>query len=213
MSNKGLALEKIEEVWNSKIPLGEKIRVIASEYSAAGLDLETAAARIKATNSEIESLLTLSGHSDEIVELISKANPPKNLWLILACSNEDELKFALQTMLSGREIKGQNSTKYYHDLIAAKDGPTVVQRLAKLDPKIVKHFAEKGNKYQILTENEYKFLAKSVATCLRINRELSEKQMNWFKSLLEKLVQNKVIIANSQDGDQEQCDVVLKALK
>lgn len=212
MANKPFALDAIEKTWKSNFPLGEKIKAISSEYSAAGLDLESAAMRIKASNSEFEALLTLSNQSDEILDLLSRVNPPKNLWLILACANEEELKFALRTIMEGSDAHKQISTKSFYDLIVTKDGPTEAQRLEKLDPSVIKYFAEKGDKYWILNEKEYGFMSKNVTYSLKHNRPLSERQMKWFRDILKKLVQNRVISTNSQDGDQEQCNMVLKAL-
>ena len=86
--NKIEALELIKETWeNTNLSLGEKIITISNAFYDVGLDMSTTAAYIKATPAEFYAFLSLSDLDDEIIDLISKANPPKTTWLLLGSGN------------------------------------------------------------------------------------------------------------------------------
>lgn len=98
------ALEKIKELWwDSDITLGEKIVQISNEFYTVGLDLPTTAAFIKATPVELDSMLALGGLDDEMIEMISKANPPKTTWQLIANASDEEIVQALNALSAGQK--------------------------------------------------------------------------------------------------------------
>ena len=109
------ALEIIKGAWNDRtIKLGDKINTISEAYYDAGLDLATTAAFIKATPAELDSLLGLSEFDEDIIEELSKANPPKTTWSVLASASEEEIKQALKALEDDKDssqAKSLNFTK------------------------------------------------------------------------------------------------------
>ena len=86
------ALELIKETWdNNSLSLGDKISTISNAFYTVGLDMATTAAYIKATPAEFYAFLSLSELDEDIINLISKVNPPKTTWLLLASGNDDEI--------------------------------------------------------------------------------------------------------------------------
>ena len=93
------ALETVKEIWNDpEKTLGQKINSISEAYYSTGLDLATTAAYIKATPAELDALLELSEFDEDIIEMISKADPPKTTWSVLASASDEEVTQALKAL-------------------------------------------------------------------------------------------------------------------
>ena len=211
------ALEKIKELWwDSDITLGEKIVQISNEFYTVGLDLPTTAAFIKATPVELDSMLALGGLDDEIIEMISKANPPKTTWQLIANASDEEIVQALNALSAGKKDseKSESNTavsEFVYQKMREVAGPTPEQLLARLTGPEIARIRRKGESFNALSDWDIKFL-KSVASRVSRDNILSEKQLATLRRIFTNLVDKGAIVRNSIDGDQELCDKVLDAL-
>ena len=196
------ALDNIKNVWNQKnISLAEKVYKISNDFYSANLNLMSTAAYIKATPSELD---------DDIIEKISTINPPKTTWIMLANANCDELDEALAAMKSKKNSKVLYSELVYKSMIDIS-GPTPQQKANSLTATEIKNIRMKAEQYKILSEKDIKFL-KSIASQKGRGKSLTEKQIAWVISILERLVEGNVFTRNSMDDDQDLCDKVLEIL-
>ena len=202
------ALEQINDIWNDdSIELYEKIENISNCFYSTGLDLVSTASYIKATPSELEALLELGGLDEEIVKKISDIDPPKTTWTMLANASDEEIEEALKVLENSDDKKQINSELVYQSMLEIA-GPTVEQKLNNLNATDIKNIRIKGEQYQKLNPREVKFL-KSLAPRKVKGVDLSEKQLNWLKSIVQHLIEENVISKNSMDDDQEFCDKLL----
>lgn len=211
------ALEKIKELWwDADITLGEKIVQISNEFYTVGLDLPTTAAFIKATPVELDSMLALGGLDDEMIEMISKANPPKTTWQLIANASDEEIVQALTALSAGQKDleKSESSTsvsEFVYQKMREVAGPTPEQLLARLTGSEIARIRRKGESFNALSDWDIKFL-KSVASRVSRDNTLSEKQLATLRRILTNLADKGAIVRNSIDGDQDLCDKVLDAL-
>ena len=211
------ALEIIKGAWNDRtIKLGDKINTISEAYYDAGLDLATTAAFIKATPAELDSLLGLSEFDEDIIEELSKANPPKTTWSVLASASEEEIKQALKALEDDKDssqAKSLNFTKseFVYQKMVEISGPSVEQRVGSLSADDLKHLLKKGTSFGALSDWETRFL-KSIAAQKNKGKVFSEKQTARLINIIEALVNKGAITRNSIDGDQDICDRILDAL-
>lgn len=215
--NKTDALEAIREVWNDEnASLGDKIIKISTEFYASGLDVESTAAYIHTTDSELAALLSLGEFDDELIELISKVNPPKTTWTILSCASEEEARHALLEYEKYQQEKGtvvsDDADAYFYQSMIEVSGPTIEQKVSSLSADAIKHAMKKGEDFNALKDKEIQFL-KSVSSQKKRGKVLSEKQINWLISILETIIAKGAITHNSIDGDQEICDEILDAME
>ena len=213
--NKTDALETIKEAWNNdSLSLGEKIIQISTAYYAAGLDLSGTSAYIHATESELNSLLELSEFDDDIIDSISKVNPPKTTWTVLSSASDEEVEHALKLLSTKEQIEQRSSSSdelVYYAMIEVS-GPTIEQKIGNLSGDTLKHALKKGGDFGALSDWDTKFL-KSIAAQKKRGKVLSEKQVNSLARILNKLVDKEVIKHDSIDGDQDICDEILEALE
>ena len=213
--NKTDALETIRKAWlDKKLSLGEKIITISTAYYAAGLDISGTAAFIHATESELNSLLELSEFDDEIIDAISRVNPPKTTWTVLTSATDEEVEHALE-MLGASQQSGkqrESSDEFVYHAMIEVSGPTVDQKVGNLSGDTLRHALKKGTDFGVLSDWDVKFL-KSVAGQRKRGKTLSDKQINSLMIILNKLVDNNVIKHESIDGDQAICDEILGALE
>lgn len=211
------ALQEIKELWGSEtLSLGEKIIRISSEFSSAGLDLASTAAFIKATPSELDSFLSLGYFDDNIIQQISKVNPPKTTWTMLANASEDEVLQALNALEHSEKTEFKNNSHYtasqfVYQKMVEMSGPTITQRVAGLSGAEISHMLKKAEDFGKVNDWEIKFL-KSISVQKKRGRTLTDKQVELLVKILNHLVINGVIKRNSIDGDVEICDRVLDAL-
>ncbi len=206
------ALENIKNTWeNNAISLADKIDTISSDFYSSGLDLLSTASFIKATPSELQALLSLGELDDETVARISWVNPPKTTWIMLANANHEEIDEAIRIMEKEKHLKPLFSDVVYNSMIDVS-GPTQEQKVNLLSAKEIKKIREKGETYKAFYDKEIKFL-KSIAGQKGKGKELTRKQIHWFISILEKLVDANAISKNSLDDDQELCNKVLDILE
>lgn len=205
------ALENIKKLWNDKnIDLGYKIEHISNYFYSSGLDLVATATFIKSTPSELDALLSMAGLEEDLILRISKINPPKTTWTMLANANYEEIDEALKAMEGTVKKNIYYSELVYKSMIDIS-GPSPEQKINLLSASEIKHIRVKGEQYKKLTDKEINFL-KSLASRKGKGLSLTANQISWFISILNSLVDADVISKNSRDDDQEICDKVLDCL-
>ena len=103
------ALELIKKTWDEEgLSLEEKIITISDAFYSVGLDIATTANFIKATPAEFDAFLSLSNLDDDMIRIISEANPPKTTWPLLASGNDDEIKKALDALSAPTRSKNES---------------------------------------------------------------------------------------------------------
>lgn len=211
------ALETIKEAWeDAGLDLGDKITRISSAFYSAGLDLASTASHIHATPSELDAILQLGEFDDDIIDEISDVNPPKATWQMLASSNDEEIHYALVSLKNNKEAEPSlrvhtPMSEYIYSLIVDVSGPSTEQLVGNLSADTLAAIRKKAEDHQAVPDKEIKFL-KSIASQKRRGKVLSQKQLSWLISILERLADSEVISHHSIDGDQEMCDEVLRAI-
>lgn len=211
------ALEQINQIWNNKhITLGEKITSISNNYYDVGLDLSTTAEFIKATPAELDALLSLGGLDEDIIKLISKADPPKTIWPLLANASEEEINQALNAFVENKKKDRGSRThsaisEFIYKQMIDVAGPTQEQLVGMLTGAELSHAQKKASDFHALSEKSEKFL-RSIIGQRKRGKTLSSKQIDVVISILNDLVDQGVIKRNSIDGDSEICDKILDAI-
>lgn len=205
------ALEIIKEAWeNNDLSLEEKIIKISDSYYSVGLDIATTATFIKATPAEFDAFLSLSDLDDNMIGEISKANPPKTTWPLLAGGNDDEIKKALAALSAQSRSNNKSISEFIYQHMIEVAGDTPEKSISQLTGDELYSLAKKAKHFSI-AEKDVKFL-NSVAGQKKRGKVLSEKQIDVVIGILNNLADNKVIQRNSIDGDQELCDKILDAI-
>ena len=206
------ALEKIKDLWNSvDVDLGQKIIEISEAFYAVGLDLSTAAAFVKATPSELDALLSLGALDEELIELISKAEPPKTTWALIANASYEEARHALLNSKDSHSNNVTSHSEFVYQQMMEIAGLTKEQMVGMLTGADLAHALKKGQDFNALSEWENKFF-KSVVTQKKRGKTLSGKQIDIVLKILENLSSKGAIKRNSIDGDEEICDRILDAI-
>lgn len=205
------ALEIIKEAWkNDDLSLEEKIKEISESFYSVGLDIATTATFIKATPAEFDAFLSLSDLDDDMIGEISKVNPPKTTWPLLASGNDDEIKKALSALSAQSRSDNESISEFIYQQMIEVAGDTPEKRISQLTGDDLFNLAKKAKHFS-MDEKDIKFL-NSVAGQKKRGKVLSEKQIDVVMGILNNLVDNKVIQRNSIDGDQELCDKILDAI-
>ena len=211
------ALDMIKEVWRDPdSTLGQKINSISEAYYSTGLDLATTAAYIKATPAELEALLELSEFDEDVIDMISKADPPKTTWSVLSSASEEEVIQALKALESESKTAQQKDShftmsEFVYNTMVEVSGPSQEQRIGNLSGDDIKHILKKGEDFNALDAWQTKFV-KSIAAQKKRGKVLSDKQCVQLIRIIDGLVSKGAITRNSIDGDQEICDRILDAL-
>ena len=205
------ALEIIKGAWgNNDLSLEEKIVKISDSYYSVGLDIATTATFIKATPAEFYAFLSLSNLDDDIIKLISEANPPKTTWQLLASGSDDEIKKALSA-LSSSNLKNESFSEFIYQQMIEVAGETPEQKISQLTGADLFYLANKAKSFSSVNQNMLKYLNSFAGQKTR-GKVLSEKQISFLIDILNNLADNNVIQRNSIDGDEDLCDKVLDAL-
>ena len=209
------SLVSIKKLWgDASLSLYERATAISEQYYSANLDLAGTAEFIGATPSELDSLLSLSELDDDMLRQVSDAKPPITTWMILANASDEEFQAAIREVSDVREDARTSEPlgeRLYTAMIQAA-GPTTEQVLATLSPDVIYAMAKRAEDFKALPARELKPL-KSFGAQRKRGKVLSEKQVNWMKSMFERMVDAKAIARNGIDSDQEMCDIVLDALE
>ena len=206
------ALEIIKKTWeNNDLSLEEKIVKISDSYYSVGLDIATTATFIKATPAELYAFLSLSNLDDDIITMISEANPPKTTWQLLASGSDDEIKKALSALSSSSSLKNESFSEFIYQQMVEVAGETPEQQISQLTGGELFYLANKAKNFSSVNQNLLKYLNSFAGQKTR-GKVLSEKQISFLMDILNNLADNNVIQRNSIDGDEDLCDKVLDAL-
>lgn len=210
------ALEHIKTIWNSlELSLGDKIIMISTDYYSVGLDLPTTAAYIKATPAEFEAFLSLSELDDDIIGIISKINPPKTTWTLLANASESEIRQALSALEGNTSLHsklGASVSEFVYQQMLEVAEPTIEQKIGMLSGQDLAHILKKGTDFNAFDDWSLKFF-KSIAAQKKRGKVLSDKQLVCVVKILNTLADKGVLKRNSIDGDRDVCDRILDALE
>lgn len=205
------ALELIKDIWNKdNISLEDKIINISEAFYSVGLDIATCANYIKATPAEFDAFLSLSNLSDEMIRMISDANPPKTTWPLLASGNDDEIKKALSALPNSSNILNESVSEFIFQQMIEIAGETPEQKISQLTGGELFYLVDKAKNFSI-KEKDLKYLT-SFAAQKRRGKSLSDRQIEVLVGILNNLADNKVVQHNSIDGDEAICDKILDAL-
>ncbi len=210
--NKFEALEFIKGSWNSKeLSLEDKVIKISDAFYSVGLDVATCANYIKATPAEFDAFLSLSNLNDEMIRLISEAEPPKTTWALLASGNDDEIKKALAALSASSKIMNESVSEFIYQQMIEIAGETPEQLIAQLTGGELFYLANKAKSFSSVSQKQIIFL-NSLAGQKKRGKMLTERQIAALINTLQNLADNNVIQRNSIDGDQDICDKILNAL-
>ena len=209
------ALQVINTIWNDNdASFADKVIEISSAFYSSGLELATTAAFIKATPTELDSLLSLGGLEDEMIYSLSKLDPPKTTWTILANASNKELDEAVKA-LEEKQAKLEELdypvSEYIYQRIKKIADPTPEEKVAAIPGYVIKHMLKKGEDFKAVNDWTRKFL-NSISYQKKSGKTLTEKQLSYLIKVLNEFADKGVIKRNSIDGDQAQCDMVLDAL-
>ena len=206
------ALELIKEAWDSaKLSLEEKIIKISDAFYSVGLDIATTANYIKTTPAEFDAFLSLSNLDDDLIRMISEANPPKTTWSLLACGSDEEIKKALMALSASSSLKNESVSEFIYQQMIEVAGETPEQLVSQLTGGELFFLANKAKNFNSVNQKLLKYL-NSFAAQKKRGKVLSEKQIAILMDTLNDLADNNVIQRNSIDGDQELCNIVLDAI-
>lgn len=210
------ALESIKRTWNDPdIPLDERALSVSADFYSTGLELDTTAAYINATPSELEALLGLGGLDDDLLKEVASLNPPRTAWTFLNGATEDEVKRSLAAL---SEERGAGSKRrpmdvgelMYRSMVEVAE-PTPEQKVSGLSGADIKHAYNKAVQYKANNTFMDKFM-KSVAGARTRGKTLTAKQSAKLFELLNQIVDAGAIARDSIDGDADICDRILDAL-
>lgn len=207
------ALELIKKTWDSEsLSLEDKIITISDAFYAVGLDIATTANFIKTTPAEFYAFLSLSNLDEDIIRMISDANPPKTTWPLLSSGNDEEIKKALTALSATSRSQNESVSEFIYQQMIEVAGSSTEQLLSEITGGEMFALAKKAKNFTSVNPNTIKFL-NSLAGQKKRGKALSERQIATLKDILNNLADNKVIQRNSIDGDDVLCDKVLDALE
>ncbi len=206
------ALEIIKDAWNSdNLSLADKIITISNAFYSVGLDVATTANYIKATPAEFDAFLSLSDLDDDMIRIISEANPSKTTWPLLASGNDDEIKKALAALSASSRSKNESVSEFIFQQMIEVAGDTPEQLVTQLTGDELFYLAKKAQSFSSVNQGQLKYL-NSFASQKKRGKVLSEKQVATLINILNNFADNNVIQRESIDGDKELCDKVLDAI-
>ena len=207
------ALELIKKTWDSEsLSLEDKIITVSDAFYAVGLDIATTANFIKTTPAEFYAFLSLSNLDEDMIRMISDANPPKTTWPLLSSGNDEEIKKALTALSATSRSQNESISEFIYQQMIEVAGSTSEQLISELTGGELFTLAKKAKSFTSVTPNTLKIL-NNLAGQKKRGKVLNENQLALLKNLLNNLADNKVIQRNSIDGDKELCDKVLDALE
>ena len=206
------ALKQIKATWDAdNLGLEEKIISISDAFYSVGLDIATTANFIKTTPAEFDAFLALSNLDDDMIRMVSDANPPKITWALLSSGNDEEIKKALSALSATSRSGKESVSEFIYQQMVEVAGETPEQRLSQLTGNDLFYLAKKAKNFGSVSQNTLKFL-NSLAAQKKRGKDLTGKQIVPLMDILNHLADNNVIQRNSIDKDKDLCDKVLDAL-
>ena len=182
---------------------------VSEFYFRSGIGLKLASQILDVQPAELQAALNLATLEEEELALLAALNPPKTTWFTLAAASPDEIRQALDALISADE--GESPFSIVEAAIREIKGPTTMERIAALSPEAFEHAAKKATGYKLLNDKHIKALGGWKAR-VRSGRSLTPPMMAYAAGLLLELNVQGAIVRDSKDGDQEICDEILDAL-
>lgn len=194
-------------LWNdSSKTFGEKIRDISEYHRLSRISISELADVLKVPVSVAASIIKLDRLSDEQLDWIQSTSLPSTLWSLVGSSDEAQFaSFEKQSDLSLVERVKAITNEFMGEQSATPD-PVMSISSSTLSYLVKKE--EKYKKFQDRSRKAFKQFTGMVSS----GRTFSPKQAKYFRGLLEELVSLGIVCEKSHDGDQAQCDEVLRAL-
>jgi len=203
-------VEGLQAAWaDADLPLGARARLVSRLAMKSRLTLEGAARICEASPAEVQALLDLATLDDDDLELVSQANPPVTTWFLFAGADSDWIRAGLEALEAVPDEEPVLCAVY--EAMREQSGPDLDERIAAISGEILGHLSHKAKEYGKLSPKARKFLV-DVAKRKQTGAPLTERQLNWLRSILFELVESGVVCSESPDADQELCDQVLGAL-
>jgi hypothetical protein len=202
--------EGLQAAWAAMdLPLGERSRLVSRLTMKSRLSLEGAARICDASPAEVQALLNLATLDDEDLEMVSRADPPATTWFLFAAADSDWIRAGVEAL---KTVPNEEPVlRIVYEAMRLQSGPDLDERIAAISGETLGHLSHKAKEYGKLSPKARSFLV-DLAKKKRVGVTLTEKQLNWLKSILFELVESGVVCSESPDSDQEVCDEVLAAL-
>ena len=157
-------------------------------------------------------MLSLSSLDNDIIDEISKVNPPKTTWMLLASASEEEVRQAITALSKSKERNDEGQgvavSEFVYQQMIEVSGPTPEKLLTMLTGNELEFIFRRGKEFKALTEWESKFL-KNLANQKKAGKVFSSKQIGKLKDILIGLAERDVLVRNSIDDDKAVCEKVL----
>lgn len=204
--------DSLRAAWNSpRVPLFAWVRNVEGAYNESGLDVLDAAESIGATAAELEAVIRLSLLDDPTLGLISNQNPPMTTWLLLSELASDDIPKVLEALGSVEEA--QSDYQRMEKAVREVTGRAAESAVQTLDPALFDFASRKAQAYSVWPPDRKHYRAlRNFASRRRSGRPLTSRQTAYAKGLLVEIIDSGAIRVPSPDGDDDQCESVIKAV-
>jgi hypothetical protein len=195
------------DLWNdSNKSFEEKIRDISEYHRLSRVSISELADVLKVPVSVAASIIKLDRLSDEQLGWIQSTSLPSTLWSLVGSADETQFaSFENQLHLSLAERVKVITNEF------VKEQPDAPDSIMSISPATLNYLVKKEEKYKKFQDRSRKAF-KQFTGMVASDRTFSAKQVKYFRGLLEELVSLGIVCEKSHDGDQAQCDEVLRAL-
>ncbi len=202
-------VERLIAAWQQKsLSLKERVGLISKAFFESKLEFDGAVRILGCSAVELQATLSLAALSDSDLDKLSELAPAITTWYMFAAADEKGVEAGINALRKRKP--GESSFMTVYNAVRESSGPDIFQRLGGLSSEVIGHLAHKAKEYDVLRPKDRSFLG-SIARRRKANGELSQPQLEYFKSLVEQLIDKGVVSPSSKDKDQEICDAVLKA--
>lgn len=202
----------LKEAWSGRRrPLVSWVRSVEDAFSRSNLVIADAAELIDSTEAELEAVLRLCLLEDNILDLVSEADPPMTTWLLLTEVPSADIPEVLEAASNVTTV--QSDYQRMDAAIREVTGRSSVSAVQNIDPDLLDFALRKATAYSIWpqTKKHYRAL-RDFASRRRSSRPLTARQTAYARSLLNEIVESGAIRVPSPDGDDELCGAILKAI-
>lgn len=204
----------IVEAWSerSNLTIADWVKKVSDIFANSQSSVIATARVLKIHPAELFAVLNLATLEEQLLDKISKCNPPITTWLSLSKADAIGIEAALQALEAARTEKSRTSPcQLVDEAIERVGGGGPTSRVAKLDSKAILHAAKKAEDYGALNPKS-RAAMKKFGSMRKTGKLLTPKQIGYMQGMLEDLVKRGVIKRNSSDGDEELCNQILDAL-